>query len=115
MTLTGLHELMQDIFDNEIMNLCKRGQEEYASSNDSFSNFKAAGKDGFGWKPSATAKATRCLMTSVFSGSRTCICTWEPRFWTACLAVPLRVGASLGMKELSGWRCPRQRGRLATV
>ena len=40
-----LHNLVQDIFDNEIWNLLKRGQEEYASSNDAFSNFKRQGKE----------------------------------------------------------------------
>ena len=40
MTSYELHNLMQDVFDKEILDLYKKGQEEYASNSDAFSNFK---------------------------------------------------------------------------
>ena len=45
MTPYELHNLMQDVFEKEIMALRKQGQQEYASSDDAFSNFKDEGKE----------------------------------------------------------------------
>ena len=45
MTPHELHKLMEDVFYKEVSQLRKQGQEEYASSNDAFSNFKEQGKE----------------------------------------------------------------------
>ena len=45
MTPLALHDLMQDVFNTEIMTTRQSGQEEYASDEDAFSNFKAQGEE----------------------------------------------------------------------
>ena len=45
MTSYELHNLMKDVFNEEIMLLRKQGQEEYASGSDAFYNFKKQGEE----------------------------------------------------------------------
>lgn len=40
-----LHKLMREVFHNEILDLRKQGQKEYASDEDAFANFKLEAKE----------------------------------------------------------------------
>ena len=45
MNSLDLDTLIMRVFRDEIRNLCRQGQREYASSDDAFSNFKEQGKE----------------------------------------------------------------------